>query len=303
MEYPMLITVGTTWWMPAGVRVPEIVALHEVGHQYWYGLLASDEVEEAWLDEGINSYVEGLIMDETYGPGSYVDLLGLQIDAVPMARASYLAGGSWDPIATPSFRMLDREAYVAATYAKTALALRTLGGLLGGQDKVIAALGDYARRYRFAHPSERDFRTAFSATGEGRRAGGVAARHRHARPRRRARRRAPGAGAVPVATGMASAEARLSQRGRRRGAAARCVCRGHPVVYDDGGDTRETRDGQARWYRIDVTSTRQATHVVDRTTSSPSTRTASTTRSRAIRARAACGGSAAAGGCGCRARC
>ena len=34
------------------------------------------------------------------------------------------------------------------------------------------------------------------------------------------------------------------------------------VVYDDGGETRETWDGQARWYRIDVTSTRQAMYVV-----------------------------------------
>jgi len=105
-------------------------------------------------------------MDDAYGPGSYLDLAGLQVDAVPMARASYLAAGSWDPIATPSFRMLDREAYVSATYAKTALALRTIGGLLGGQERVVAALGDYARRHRFGHPSERDFRAAFStATG------------------------------------------------------------------------------------------------------------------------------------------
>jgi hypothetical protein len=266
MEYPMLITVGTTWWMPAGVRVPEIVALHEVGHQYWYGLLASDEVEEAWLDEGINSYVEGLIMDETYGPGSYVDLLGLQIDAVPMARASYLAGGSWDPIATPSFRMLDREAYVAATYAKTALALRTLGGLLGGQGKVIAALGDYARRYRFAHPSERDFRTAFSAATGGKVDGvleellhdtgtldyAVARVDVHQVP-----------AAVPAAPGMASAEApryRSEVVVERRGALRVPV--DIRVVYDDGGETRETWDGQTRWYRIDVTSTRQATYAV-----------------------------------------
>ena len=40
MEYPMLITVGTAWWMPAGLRFPEAVTMHEFGHQYWYGMVA-----------------------------------------------------------------------------------------------------------------------------------------------------------------------------------------------------------------------------------------------------------------------
>ncbi|HSP97844.1 MAG TPA: M1 family metallopeptidase [Candidatus Dormibacteraeota bacterium] len=268
MEYPMLVTVGTAWWMPAGVRIPEVVAVHELGHQYWYAMLATDEVDEAWLDEGINSYVEGLIMDEAYGPGSYLDLLGLQVDAVPLARASYLASGSWDPIATPSYRMLDREAYVGATYAKTNLALRTLGGLLGGQDRVIAALGAYARRYRFGHPTERDFRAAFSAATGGAVDGvldqllhdtgtldyAVARIEVHAVPPE-----LPSASPSNVPSAESPryrSEVVIERRGTLR------VPVDIRVVYDDGGETRETWDGQGRWYRIDVTSTRQATYAV-----------------------------------------
>lgn len=264
MEYPMLITVGTTWWMPAGIRLPEVVAVHELGHQYWYGLLANDEVEEAWLDEGINSYVEGLIMDQAYGPGSYVDLLGLQVDAVPAARASYLAAGSWDPIATPSYRMLDRAAYVGATYAKTALALRTLGGLLGGQERVLAALGAYATAQRFTHPSERDFRAAFSAATGGA-VDGVLEQLLHdtatldyAVARVDVRAVPPALpSAVPVAEPPRwRSEVVIERRGDLR------LPVDVRVVYDDGGETRETWDGQERWYRIDVTGTRQATYAV-----------------------------------------
>lgn len=268
MEYPMLVTVGTTWWMPAGVRVPEMLAVHEVGHQYWYGLLANDEVEEAWLDEGINSYVEGLVMDQAFGPGSYVDLAGLQVGAVPVARASYLADGSWDPIATPSFRMLDRDAYVSTTYAKTALALRTLGGLLGGQEPVVAALGDYARRYRFRHPSERDFRAAFSAATGGA-VDGVLATLLHDTGQldyavarvdvRPVPPRAP-AGAAVAPPAAAPPRYRSEVVIERRGAVRVPV--DILVVYDDGGETRETWDGQGRWYRIDVTSTRRIDHAV-----------------------------------------
>ncbi len=63
MEYPTLITVGTAWWIPACLHVPEVIAIHEVGHQYWYGMVANNEAAEAWLDEGVNSYFEARIME------------------------------------------------------------------------------------------------------------------------------------------------------------------------------------------------------------------------------------------------
>ena len=40
---------------------------HEFGHQYWYGMVASNEFEEPWLDEGINSYTEGKVMNAIFG--------------------------------------------------------------------------------------------------------------------------------------------------------------------------------------------------------------------------------------------
>jgi hypothetical protein len=207
-------------------------------------------------------------MDQAYGPGSYVDLLDLQVDAVPLARASYLAAGSWDPIATPSYRMLDREAYAGATYAKTNLALRTLGGLLGSQEQVVAALGAYARRHRFGHPTERDFRADFSAATDGA-VDGVLEQLLHdtatldyAVARVDVRAVPPELPSTAPST-MSSAEPPryrsevvIERRGDLR------VPVEIRVVYDDGGETRETWDGQGRWYRIDVTSTRQATYAV-----------------------------------------
>lgn len=268
MEYPMLVTVGTTWWMPAGVRVPELLTVHELGHQYWYAMLASDEVNEAWLDEGINTYVEGLIMDEAYGPGSYLDLAGLRVGAVPVQRASYLASGRWDPIATPSFRMLDRDAYVATTYAKTALALRSLGGLLGGQERILAALGAYAERHRFGHPTERDFRAAFSAATGGA-VDGILDELLHgtgvldyAVARVDVQPEPPPLPALVQEPAPAAdvrryrSEVVIERRGEVR------VPVDILVVYEDGGQTREVWDGQGRWYRIHVTGTRQAAYAV-----------------------------------------
>ena len=41
---------------PEALQSPEGVTVHEAGHQFWYGLVGNNEFEEAWLDEGFNSY-------------------------------------------------------------------------------------------------------------------------------------------------------------------------------------------------------------------------------------------------------
>ena len=49
------------------VLEPEFVVEHEFGHQYWYGMVATNEFENAWMDEGINQYMEAKVMDALYG--------------------------------------------------------------------------------------------------------------------------------------------------------------------------------------------------------------------------------------------
>ena len=44
-----------------------LVVEHEFGHQYWYGMVATNEFENAWMDEGINQYMEAKVMDALYG--------------------------------------------------------------------------------------------------------------------------------------------------------------------------------------------------------------------------------------------
>ena len=57
MEYPTFITAGTIARLSQlavqCVYTPEKVVAHEFGQQFWQGLVASNEFEEAWLDEGI----------------------------------------------------------------------------------------------------------------------------------------------------------------------------------------------------------------------------------------------------------
>ena len=58
MEYPTLFTAGTRWLAPRQSNDPEYVVIHEAGHQFWYGMVANNETEHAWLDEGLNEYAD-----------------------------------------------------------------------------------------------------------------------------------------------------------------------------------------------------------------------------------------------------
>jgi hypothetical protein len=152
--------------MPRGLRIPEIVTVHEFGHQYWYGMVANNEFEEAWLDEGVNSFIEGRIMDVAYSSGSYVDLFGLKFDRIAVDRAQYLRSTSHDPIDRPAWEFLDRQSYTSISYSKTALSLATLAGQVGN-DAVCKGLALYFDRWRFKHPRGSDFLQAMGdATGQ-----------------------------------------------------------------------------------------------------------------------------------------
>jgi Peptidase family M1 domain len=157
MEYPTLITLDTSWLMPKSVLLPELVTEHEFGHQYWYGMVATNEFEEAWLDEGINSYTEVKIMDALYG--SDKDVLNLPYGTMgerEMQRLSYSSEPDTDPMTRFAWKFLDGQAYGGVTYGKTATVFLTLEKIVG-EDTMRRAIRTYFMRYRFTHPTGEDF--------------------------------------------------------------------------------------------------------------------------------------------------
>ncbi len=157
MEYPTLITAGTSWWVPNGVLLPEGVVEHEFGHQYWYGMVATNEFEDAWLDEGINSYTEVKIMNELYGFNTSTIKTQLGTLGEPEEqRMSYLARPDADPIARFAWQYMGSASYGGVTYGKTATMLLTLEKIIG-EDTLRRAIHTYFMRYRFTHPTGEDF--------------------------------------------------------------------------------------------------------------------------------------------------
>jgi hypothetical protein len=151
MEYPTLITSDGPWYTPPQVLVPEIVAVHELGHQWFYGLVATNEAAWPFLDEGLNQFAETDAMAKWRGPGSAASLWGLEVgDAAIQAVASNKAVQD-EPVAQPAHSFSSGANYGRLVYSRTAAVLDTLKRVYG-DDAVGGALGQYARRFRFQHP-------------------------------------------------------------------------------------------------------------------------------------------------------
>jgi hypothetical protein len=184
MEYPTLFTGGTPLFAPRELQSPEAVTVHEAGHQFWYGLVASNEAEESWLDEGFDTYMTAKALDHALGSRGWgrrffgdddgrrarmgwpVVAAGVAFPHGSEALANLRAGGSRDVMAKRAWTYRDAGSYRLNSYGKPALVLQTLEGLLGEQT-MLKVLRSYARRFRFAHPTTADFiATVDEVTGQ-----------------------------------------------------------------------------------------------------------------------------------------
>ena len=172
MEYPTLITAGAmnifglpTFSSSGWERSLEVVVAHEVGHQWWMGLVAFNEAEEPWLDEGITDYATVRLMDSVYGSeGSVLDLGRLRASYLDLRRGEYLSNPTV-PMYGKAWEFTSSD-YGVAAYAKPALSLLTLEGVLG-EDLMLQVMSTFFERYRFGHPTTEDFRqTAEEVSGQ-----------------------------------------------------------------------------------------------------------------------------------------
>ena len=158
MEYPTLITGLSVWGIPKSIRMVELVTIHEFTHQYFYGLVGSNEFEEAWLDEGFTQYFESRIMNAEYGEKtSLVDMFGLNIGDFEFNRWGYtgMSNSKIAPTLQPAWQYR-AGGYDNLTYNKSATLLTTLERMVSRavMDEIMHT---YFERWKFKHPCTRDF--------------------------------------------------------------------------------------------------------------------------------------------------
>jgi hypothetical protein len=167
MEYPMFITISPFMLLTDKIKLDELVLFHEIAHQWWYGMVASNEFEEAWLDEGFAVYSERKALEEKFGQvANLVNVWEIKIGDEDLAKLGYLLDPQSDIIVKNSWEFQDFLSYQANVYYKASLLLQTLENLLG-KEKMQELLRAYFERYKFKHPKTEDFiRLANEISGE-----------------------------------------------------------------------------------------------------------------------------------------
>ncbi|CAM3987432.1 M1 family metallopeptidase [Cohnella lubricantis] len=152
MEYPTLVTAAAAKNDSPGYEL-ERTLVHEIAHQYWYGIVASNEFEEAWLDEGFTSYTEDKLMSAIYGIGSNSTI-----------EASYMTNPQ--PLKLDSWGYDSSDSYAENVYLRGKLVLQAIEKQVG-EKTMSKIMRYYFQRYRFKHPSSTDFQKAVEAVTKG----------------------------------------------------------------------------------------------------------------------------------------
>ncbi len=174
MEYPTITIISPTSDV---VQLDEVIA-HEVGHNWFYGILASNERRYPWMDEGTNSYYENRYMRLKYPNHSLVDMvlpesigskLGIhEFGNYALQTVPYLLcarSGIDQPLhlAADDYKSIN---YGTMVYMKTAVVFNYLEAYLG-TEKFDAMMQSYFNTWKFRHPYPEDFRAhAEQFTGE-----------------------------------------------------------------------------------------------------------------------------------------
>ncbi|PRP94038.1 hypothetical protein ENSA5_41500 [Enhygromyxa salina] len=160
MEYPTLYTTSNIAkadklpaWLLRERLTGVFTTVHEFGHQYFQGLLASNEHAQPWLDEGLNTSANQLVYWDAYGEDPWVaQVFGHALTTKDLIALSLIQTGDRDPLDQPADRFDPLVgSYGTVTYQKTAAVMLTLRELCG-REPWDRAMTRYTQEARFRHP-------------------------------------------------------------------------------------------------------------------------------------------------------
>ena len=165
MEYPNVTVIGST----SDSFSLDVVIAHEVGHNWFYGILGSNERENGWMDEGINSFNEMRYISTKYPNrllfgkfaesklGKFLDISHYKQNAQYYQAYFFSSCLNADqPIQTHSADFSESN-YGTIMYMKTAVVFQYLRSYLG-DDTFDKAMQAYFNEWKFKHPKPEDLK-------------------------------------------------------------------------------------------------------------------------------------------------
>jgi hypothetical protein len=156
MEYPTITSISPM----EDERSLDMTIEHEVGHNWVYGILATNEREHPWMDEGMNTYFDNRYQELKYPKKETVkeDFLDKKFpaDNENLIYRNQIAVKKDQPIETASQDFSEIN-YGEIAYYKTGLWMKKLENVVG-RNLFDSCLHEYYNRWKFKHPYPGDFK-------------------------------------------------------------------------------------------------------------------------------------------------
>ena len=172
MEYPTFFTseaYADTTPGTLNAHLLDAVTIHEFGHGYFYGILASNEFEEPLLDEGLNNFWDARMLRERKQDIVATTPFWKAVGFAPAFKvfdAERFDAPRDQPADAPGANAHHRLQGIGPVYTRTSTAMRDLEAQLG-KDVMARAFKEYYRRWKFRHPSVADLRdTLIDVSGQ-----------------------------------------------------------------------------------------------------------------------------------------
>lgn len=164
MEYPGLVYISENYCTMATKDFLEIIIIHETAHQWWYGVVGNDQIDEGWLDESLATYSEVIYIDENYGKEQSKDYYEV------MVVENYKRGKEFfkndEKILKPLNEFEGWGDYGSLAYSKGAMFINSIKEDFG-EEIFYDILNKYYKEYKFLNATTEDFlKVCEEVTGE-----------------------------------------------------------------------------------------------------------------------------------------
>ena len=165
MEYPNITVIGESY---SAYSLDEVIT-HEVGHNWYYGILGSNERANAWMDEGMNTYAELRYMDQKYKkdndsiPSGLLALSYMGNKGLMKLAYQFNARRNQDQPIQMGASLYTPMNYGTIVYGKTGIGFHYLLDYLG-EELFDKCMHDYFNKWKFKHPDPEDLQHVFEET-------------------------------------------------------------------------------------------------------------------------------------------
>lgn len=154
MEYPGLVYINEDYYdLDSNYEYFVYTVVHETAHQWWYSVVGSNQVDEAWLDEGLATYSEAIFTEKQYGKSASKEYAGYFKEAADNAISTKAIGGA---VLKPLGEFKNWEDYGPAVYDMGAVTISNLREMVG-DEIFFDIMRTYYKEFKFKNASTEDF--------------------------------------------------------------------------------------------------------------------------------------------------